>query len=199
MLRALTIWLTTVLTCFGQSLPSKVAPSPLPPPPPGYQWQELPEIRSHCLRPDGWHFTQGKTLKGGWSAYFITREKLEGQGRQLTGMTIVPRQNIFGRYGLQPSRYAKQLAAEAGKEFGLIGSFHVPPDKIKTHGYELEGFAYRYPAPGGASRVVLTVCFCFDPSDLLYLTTFEAAESEMNEASRIADVLQKILRLETDL
>jgi hypothetical protein len=42
----------------------------LPPAPPGFPWQEIPELKAAFLKPNGWYFkreTQKDTL-----AYFIT-------------------------------------------------------------------------------------------------------------------------------
>jgi hypothetical protein len=199
LVRLLPLWLATGLTCLAQPLPTSAEAKPLNIPPAGFTWQELPEIRGRCLKPVGWSFTKGKTLREGWSAYFITKHKLNGHGEQLTGLTIEPRQNIYARHGQAPSLYAKQLSAEAAKNFGLLTSFSLPADKKANQGFALEGFVYRYKAPDGSARIVQTVCFSFDPSDLFYLTTFEAPESDGKEAAQTAELLQKTLQLQTDL
>lgn len=199
MRRLLSLLLASFLTCLGQTLPLKPEKKPLPAPPAGFTWQELPEIKGKCLKPDGWHFTKGKTLKEGWSAYFVTKDSLSGRGAHLTGLTIVPRQNLYARQGQPPSAYAKQLSAEASKNFGLLSSFSLPADKNTNQGFALEGFVYRYKASDGSSRIVQTVCFSFDPSDVFYLTTFEAPEKDGKEIAHIAEILQKTLQLQTDL
>jgi hypothetical protein len=44
----------------------------LPTAPPGYPWQEIPEIKAALLKPTGWHFK--RESKKGTLAYFITKE-----------------------------------------------------------------------------------------------------------------------------
>jgi hypothetical protein len=50
-----------------------IAAIDVPPPPPGFTWQEIPELKAAFLKPNGWFFKreeQKATL-----AYFITKEK----------------------------------------------------------------------------------------------------------------------------
>jgi hypothetical protein len=61
----------------------------LPKPPPGFTWQEIPELKAAFLKPDGWFFK--RESEKGTLAYFITKEDLSKTGEFNTGMTV----NVF--------------------------------------------------------------------------------------------------------
>src|SRR5580693_4315591 len=73
----------------------------VPPPPPGFTWQEIPELKAAFLRPEGWFFKreEGK----GTLAYFITKESIENGGEFQTGLTV----NVF--------RHKKDNAVDTAK------------------------------------------------------------------------------------
>ena len=61
----------------------------LPAPPPGFAWQEIPELKAAFLKPNGWFFKREE--QKGTLAYFITQESIEQTGRFRTGLTV----NVF--------------------------------------------------------------------------------------------------------
>jgi hypothetical protein len=60
-----------------------------PAPPPGFTWQEIPELKAAFLRPTGWFFKREEV--NGTLAYYITRESIENGGAFQTGLTV----NVF--------------------------------------------------------------------------------------------------------
>jgi hypothetical protein len=99
----------------------------LPKPPPGFTWQDIPELKAAFLRPDGWFFK--RESEKGTLAYFITKEDLTKTGEFNTGLTV----NVFhlkvdsevergkGMIGDMASKFhGKQWAQTAGpfQEFG---------------------------------------------------------------------------------
>ena len=46
----------------------------LPPSPPNFAWQEIPELKAAFLRPTGWFFKREEAK--GTLAYFITKEDI---------------------------------------------------------------------------------------------------------------------------
>src|ERR1700739_1579271 len=82
---------------FAQSL----AAMPFPTPPAGFTWQEIPELKTAFLKPDGWFFKREE--QKGTLAYFITKENIDKDGRFQTGLTV----NVF--------RIKKDSAVERGK------------------------------------------------------------------------------------
>src|SRR5689334_9576423 len=73
----------------------------LPAPPPGFTWQEIPELKAALLKPNGWFYLREEAK--GTLAYFITKEKIEKNGQFQTGLTV----NVF--------HLKKDSAVERGK------------------------------------------------------------------------------------
>lgn len=66
-----------------------IAAIDVPPPPPGFTWQEIPELKAAFLKPNGWFFNREE--QKGTLAYFITKENIETNGQFQTGLTV----NVF--------------------------------------------------------------------------------------------------------
>lgn len=60
-----------------------IAAVDVPPPPPGFTWQEIPELKAAFLKPNGW-FLKREEQKG-TLAYFITKENIDKNGEFQTG------------------------------------------------------------------------------------------------------------------
>ena len=74
----------------------------LPPSPPNFAWQEIPELKAAFLRPNGWFFKREEAK--GTLAYFITKQDIGKGGEFQTGLTI----NVF--------HLKKDSAVERGRE-----------------------------------------------------------------------------------
>ena len=92
-----------LLTVFAALFAHAKSAIDLPPPPSGFTWQEIPELKAAFLRPNGWFFKREESK--GTLAYFITKENIEAGGEFQTGLTI----NVF--------RLKKESAVERGKSF----------------------------------------------------------------------------------
>src|SRR5438270_4950469 len=90
-----------LLTLFAVIPVQTITAIDVPPPPPGFTWQEVPELKAAFLKPEGWFFKQEN--EKGTLAYFITREDLAKNGEFATGLTI----NVF--------HLKKDSAVEHGK------------------------------------------------------------------------------------
>jgi hypothetical protein len=78
-----------LLTVFAALFARTESTMELPPPAPGFTWQEIPELKAAFLRPNGWFFKREESK--GTLAYFITKENIEVSGEFQTGLTI----NVF--------------------------------------------------------------------------------------------------------
>jgi hypothetical protein len=67
--------LLALLTLFATLSLQTVAAIDVPPPPPGFTWQEIPELKAAILKPNGWFFKREE--QKGTLAYFITKENLD--------------------------------------------------------------------------------------------------------------------------
>jgi hypothetical protein len=85
----------------------------LPKPPPGFTWQEIPELKAAFLKPNGWFFKQEK--QEGTLAYFITKENLDQNSRFDTGLTV----NVF--------KFKKDSAVDHGRALidNMASQHHV--------------------------------------------------------------------------
>ena len=85
----------------------------LTPPPPGFTWQEIPELKAAFLKPNGWFFK--KEVQNGTFAYFITKENIDTNGEFQTGLTV----NVF--------QFKKDSAVNHGKALidSMASQHHV--------------------------------------------------------------------------
>ena len=77
--------------------------------PPGYTWQECPEIRASFPKPDGWFYKHERAR--GTLAYFITREPIGNVPNMTvaykTGLSVNVFPNFTDRIRRSPSQFAK--------------------------------------------------------------------------------------------
>ncbi len=141
----------------------------LPSPPPGFTWQEIPELKAAILRPNGWFFKreEGK----GTLAYFITKENIENNGQFQTGLTL----NVF--------RLKKESAVEKGRNFiyQLANRQHGEKWAREVGPFKEFGCLTKDTEPGGTS-VVQTLMVANPKTNTLYLLIFESPESEWDSA-----------------
>ena len=93
--------LLALLTLFVALSVQTIAAVDVPPPPPGFTWQEIPELKAAFLKPSGWFFKREE--QKGTLAYFITKENIDKNGQFQTGLTV----NVF--------HLKKDPAVERGK------------------------------------------------------------------------------------
>ena len=91
------VLLSFVVALFAQTLRAME----LPKAPPGFTWQEIPEMKAAFLKPENWFFK--REVDKGTLAYFITKEDIIKSGQFDTGLTV----NVF--------RLKQDSAVERGK------------------------------------------------------------------------------------
>lgn len=143
-----------------------------PAPPPGFAWEEIPELKAAFLRPNGWFF---KREKGeGTLAYFITKESIENGGEFQTGLTV----NVFLR--------KKGSAVETAKEY-------IDQLTTKKHGEEWARNVGQFKEFGCLTRdtdasgttVLQTLMVANPKTNTLYLFIFESPEANWDSAWKI--------------
>ena len=144
-------------------------PRDLPPPPSGFSWQEVPELKAAFLKPSGWFFKREK--QEGTLAYFITKEDIDRNGRFQTGLTV----NVF--------RLKKDSAVERGQ--GLIENIAKP-----RHGEmwtEQAGVLQKFGClvkntDANGTIVMQALAVANTKTNTLYFFIFESPEPEWNDA-----------------
>ena len=141
----------------------------VPPPPPGFTWQEIPELKAGILKPNGWFFKREE--QKGTLAYFITKEDIDKNGQFQTGLTV----NVFhlkkdpaverGKYmidQLATAKHGEKWARDIGpfREFGCL-----------TKDTDSSG-----------TTVMQTLTVANPKTNTLYLFIFESPESDWDAA-----------------
>src|SRR5262245_48252168 len=103
--------------------------SDLPPPPEGFVWKQIQEVKAAFLMPNGWHFKREE--KKGTLAYFITAEDLEKVGRFDTGLTLNVKRHL---QSTDTIKYAKKFVAEMGQANELIRSWETSAGPLHSYG-----------------------------------------------------------------
>ena len=106
-----------------------IAAVDVPPPPPGFTWQEVPELKAAFLKPNDWFFKREE--QNGTLAFFITKENIDKNGQFQTGLTV----NVFhlkkdpaverGKYmidQLATTKHVEEWTPDVGpfREFGCL-------------------------------------------------------------------------------
>jgi hypothetical protein len=158
----------------------------LPPPPPGFTWQEIPELKAAFLRPDGWFFKreEGK----GTLAYFITKENIENNGQFQTGLTV----NVF--------RPKKDSAVEKGKDSidQLAAKRHGEKWSKEVGPFKEFGCLTRDTDPSGTT-VVQTLMVANPKTNTLYLLIFESPKSNWDSAWKTGKQIMDALALDDEI
>jgi len=158
----------------------------LPPPPAGFTWQEIPELKAAFLRPDGWFFKAEKNKET--LAYFITKENIESNGEFQTGLTV----NVF--------RLKKDSAVEKGKSFiDQLAAKKRGEKWAKDVGpFKEFGCLTRDTDPRGAT-IVQTLMVANPKTNTLYLLIFESLEANWDSAWKIGKQIVDSLAIDDEI
>lgn len=140
-----------------------------PAPPTGFTWQEIPELKTAFLKPDGWFFKRDE--KKGTLAYFITKEDIDKNGRFQTGLTV----NLF--------RLKQDSAVERGQGMveQIAGKHHAQSWSKQVGAFQEFGCQIEDTDASGA--IVMQVLAAANPkTNTLYLLLFESPEQEWDSA-----------------
>ncbi|MGB8130118.1 MAG: hypothetical protein WCG81_10025 [Candidatus Angelobacter sp.] len=172
------ILLSLLAMLFVQSLLAM----PFPTPPAGFTWQEIPELKTALLKPDGWFYKREE--QKGTLAYFISKENIDKDGRFQTGLTV----NVF--------HLKKDSAVERGK--GIIQQLATTKN-VKTlatdFGLFQEFFCLVKDTDPSGTTVIFTLAVANPKTNTLYLLIFESPESEWEAAWKLGKQMAGILPL----
>lgn len=166
---------------FAQSL----AAMPFPTPPAGFTWQEIPELKTALLKPDGWFFKREE--QKGTLAYFITKENIDKDGRFQTGLTV----NVF--------HLKKGSAVEQGKSIveGVATTKNAKAFVTDAGPYREFGCLTKDTNSSG-TVVIFTLAVANTKTDTLYLLIFESPESDWDAAWKLGkEMVDKVPLQET--
>jgi hypothetical protein len=159
----------------------------LPSPPSGFAWQQIPELKSALLKPDGWYFKQEE--RQGILGYFITREDIDKAGHFDTGLTV----NVFPKLG-------SGLAVERGMEvINRVAAQHHEQIQTQQEG-QLQEFSCEIKDTDPSGTVVMhALAVANTKTDTLYLLIFESPEPEWNASWKIGKEIIDTLKFDDDI
>jgi hypothetical protein len=164
---------------FVQAVPA----TELPPPPPGFTWQEIPELKAAFLRPDNWFFK--REVSKGTLAFFITKESIESGGEFQTGLTV----NVF--------RVKKDSAVEKAKSSIDQLAAQKHGDKwAKDVGPFKEFGCLSKDTDSSGTTVTQTLMVANPKTNTLYLLIFESPESSWDSAWKIGKQIMDTLAID---
>lgn len=157
----------------------------LPPPPTGFAWQEIRELKAALLRPSGWFFQREETK--GTLAYFITKESIANGGEFQTGLTV----NVF--------RHKKDNAVDSAKNF-------IDQLSAKKHGEKWAKDVGPFKEFGCLTRdtdatgttVAQTLIVANPKTNTLYLLIFESPEPNWDSAWKLGKTIFDSLALDDE-
>jgi hypothetical protein len=152
---------------------STVHAADLPSPPSGFAWQQIPEVKSALLRPEGWHFKQEE--RGGILGYFVTKQDIDEQGHFETGLTV----NVFPRLG-------GGLAVERGQALiQRVATAHHEKTWNQQVG-QLQEFGCEVRDTDASGTVVMhALAVANTKTDTLYLLIFESPAADWDASWQI--------------
>lgn len=157
---------------FASLLLHTPAATELPPPPPGFTWQEIPELKAALLRPDGWFFKREKSKDT--VAYFITKENIENNGEFQTGLTV----NVF--------RLKKDSSVEKAKIFiDQLATKKGGEKWAKDVGVFKEFGCLTRDTDASGTTVVQTLMVANPKTNTLYLFVFESPQANWDSAWKV--------------
>jgi hypothetical protein len=158
----------------------------LPKAPPGYAWEEIPELKAALLKPEGWFYQREQ--KDGTLAFFITKEDISKGGEFQTGLTV----NVF--------HLKKDSAVERGEAMisNMAAEHHVKGWR-RTHGpFDESGCELRDTDATGT--IVMQALAVANPkTNTLYLFTFEAPAESWDAAWKIGKPILDSLALDDEI
>jgi hypothetical protein len=154
----------------------------LPPAPPGFAWQEIPELKAALLRPNGWFFKREKqkdTL-----AYFITQENIDNGGEFQTGLTV----NVSRRTDSAVERAKRMVERIASTKHGEKWAKEVGPFK--------EFGCLSKDSDANGTTLMQTLAVANPKTNTLYLFMFESPESNWDAAWKTGKQIMDTLALD---
>jgi len=158
----------------------------VPPPPPSFTWQEIPELKAALLRPNGWFFKREE--QKGTLAYFITKENIDKGGQFQTGLTV----NVF--------HLKKDPAVERGKYIidHLAAAKHGETWTRDVGPFREFGCLTKDTDPSGTA-ISQTLAVANPKTNTLYLFIFESPESEWDTAWKIGKQIMDMLAIDDEI
>ncbi|HEY2911940.1 MAG TPA: hypothetical protein VGK21_01150 [Candidatus Angelobacter sp.] len=159
---------------------------PFPTPPVGFTWQEIPELKTALLKPDGWFYKREE--QKGTLAYFITKENIDKNGRFQTGLTV----NVF--------HLKKDSAVERGKDIiqQLAATKHVKAFAQDAGPFQKFACLAKDTDSSGTT-VMYTYAVANPKTNTLYLLIFESPEPEWDTAWKLGKQIVDMLPLEESI
>jgi hypothetical protein len=167
-----------------------------PPPPAGFKWHEIREIKAAFLMPTGWH--HDKLSGSGTTAYRISKEDARGGNGFLTGLTVNVVHHCKDRTNIKPSLYAVhhlekyQEGAKVLKEMELdrIGKLtRIQMQVAKRIDNRDPKIEFR----------IHMVAIANDKTDTLYIITFGAPKDDWKAAWKKGKRMVGIFFLDDDV
>jgi hypothetical protein len=176
------ILLSLLSVLFAQTLLAKTLPTP----PAGFTWQEIPELKTALLKPDGWFYKREQ--QKGTLAYFITKENIDNNGRFQTGLTV----NVF--------HLKKDSAVERGKDRieELAAANHVNMFAQNVGPFRKFGCLTRHTDSSGTLQMV-TLAVANSQTNTLYLLIFESPQQDWDAAWERGKYIVDMLTLDEEI
>lgn len=176
--------LATLIAILIPLAPS-VAQAQNPKAPAGYQWVTFPEVKVTFLKPVGWHFLKESKDKN--YAAFISKEKIEGDRRYQTGMSVNVIRNLADKQGHSAYEFSLAMREQSRKVVRIDkewGSQNGP--------FQSVGYAFTHNGPDSTFRSY-NILISNIKTGTLYIFIFEAPAAEWEEAWKIGEpIIQKL-------
>ncbi|MDO7854013.1 hypothetical protein [Hymenobacter convexus] len=159
--------------------------------PVGYNWQLLPEVNAAVLKPFTWNYKAEASRDA--QAYFVTREKIVGNGQFQTGLSLNVVRRISVRSKQAADAYARAFSARTGRGAGM----QVLGQETKAQGpLRLYGVRYRVANAGANAKIIQQWAIANTTTDTFYLLLFESPEKDWPLAWKFGEEMIKQLRLD---
>ncbi len=145
--------------------------------PPGFAWQEIPELNTAVLKPQGWFFRQEP--QAGVLAYFVSKEDIAKSGMFQTGLTMFVSQVSTGSAADRAKQIiADLMAANPGGE-GWQASDNV-----------FQTFSCRVRVNDESGAIIMfNLAVANSRTNMLYLLIFESPEFEWESAWKLGKII----------
>ena len=162
------------------------APINVPAAPPGFTWQEVPDLKAAFLKPSGWFYRE--ETQPGTLAVFITKEDISKVGEFQTGMSL----NVF--------QLRKDRAVDRGQDLvGNIAKAKHAEMWTQKFGSFVE-FGCQVTDADAAGTIVMHVLTVANPkTNTLYYFTFESPESSWEDAWKTGKQIMDMLALDDEV
>ena len=178
--------LLALLTLFVTLSAQTIVAIDVPPPPPGFTWQEIPELKAAFLKPNGWFFKREE--QKGTLAYFITKENIDKNGQFQTGLTV----NVF--------HLKKDPAVERGKYMiDQLASTKHGEKWTRDVGPFREFGCLTKDTDSSGTVVMQTLTVANPKTNTLYMFIFESPESEWDAGWRTGKQIMDTLAIDDQI